>query len=231
MKDMLKDRLAGILARIEKAASGCGRDPGDIRLVVVGKTMPAETVRQAIEAGAQIIGENYVQEAREKFDALIDHPVQWHFIGHLQRNKAKYAVRMFDLIHTVDSFRLASELDMQAQKAGKIQDILIQVNISGEATKSGVDEEETVPLLKKIGALQNLRIRGLMSMPPFFDAPQKARPYFAQLRRLSHRIGELGLTNIAMDELSMGMTGDFEVAIEEGATLVRIGTAIFGGRH
>ena len=227
---MLKERLEGILARIESVTLRCGRRPEDVRLVAVAKTKPADLVRQAIVAGAQIIGENYVQEAREKFETLIDLPVQWHFIGHLQTNKAKYAVRMFDLIHTVDSFKLALELDRQAYKAAKIQNILVQVNISGETTKSGVSDEETIALLKQIGALKNLRVRGLMTMPPFFDAPEKARPYFAQLRTLSQRIGQQHLTNIVMEELSMGMTGDFEVAIEEGATLVRIGTAIFGDR-
>ena len=227
---MLKERLESILARIERTTLRCGRRPEDVRLVAVAKTKPADLVRQAIVAGAQIIGENYVQEAREKFETLIDLPVQWHFIGHLQTNKAKYAVRMFDLIHTVDSFKLASELDRQAYKAAKIQNILVQVNISGETTKSGVSDEETIALLKQIGALKNLRVRGLMTMPPFFDAPEKARPCFAQLRTLSQRIGQQHLTNIVMEELSMGMTGDFEVAIEEGATLVRIGTAIFGDR-
>ena len=227
---MLKERLESILARIERTTLRCGRRPEDVRLVAVAKTKPADLVRQAIVAGAQIIGENYVQEAREKFETLIDLPVQWHFIGHLQTNKAKYAVRMFDLIHTVDSFKLALELDRQAYKAAKIQNILVQVNISGETTKSGVSDEETIALLKQIGALKNLRVRGLMTMPPFFDAPEKARPYFAQLRTLSQRIGQQHLTNIVMEELSMGMTGDFEVAIEEGATLVRIGTAIFGDR-
>jgi PLP dependent protein len=230
-KDMLKDRLEGILSRIERAALHCGRDPGNIRLVAVGKTQPVRVIRQAIESGARIIGENYVQEARDKFEALIGLPVQWHFIGHLQSNKAKYAVRLFDLIHTVDSLKLASELDRQAHKSGKIQNILVQVNISGEATKSGISPEEAAPFLKKIGALQNLRVRGLMCLPPFFDAPQKARPYFAELRMLSQRLGEQDLANIALDELSMGMTGDFEVAVEEGATLVRIGTAIFGDRQ
>ena len=155
----------------------------------------------------------------------------WHFIGHLQSNKAKYAVRLFDLIHSVDSLKLARELDKQSRKINKIQEILIQVNISEEASKSGVSVNDTLRLLKDISRLENLSVKGLMTMPPFFNAPEKARPYFTALRKLRDQIKMEAISNISMDELSMGMTGDFETAIEEGATLVRIGTAIFGARQ
>jgi pyridoxal phosphate enzyme (YggS family) len=227
----VKDNLERIKKRIAAAAIGCGRDPETVRLVVVSKTVNADRVAEAIDAGADILGENYIQEARDKFNALVDRPVQWHFIGHLQSNKAKYAVRMFDLIHSVDSLKLARTLDKEARKSGKVQDILIQVNISREETKSGIDETAAVELLTQISTLQNVRVKGLMTMPPFFDAPELARPFFRQLALLQGRIVNRNISGVDMDEMSMGMTGDFEVAIQEGATLVRIGTAIFGARQ
>ena len=224
-------RLQNVKNRIEKAARACGRDPETIRLVAVSKTVPTSRVRQAIQAGVAILGENYVQEARTKFNDLATYPVSWHFVGHLQSNKAKYAVRLFDLIHSVDTFKLARELDKQSHKINKVQEVLIQVNISEEASKSGVDVEGTYNLLKDISLLENLSVKGLMTMPPYFNAPEKVRPYFAALRRLRNRLEQQGLLNVSLIELSMGMTGDFEVAIQEGATLVRIGTAIFGKRE
>jgi len=227
----VKERLQRIKDRIADAARACDRNPANVRLVAVSKTVDADRVARAIEAGADILGENYIQEAREKFNTLYDRPVAWHFIGHLQSNKAKYAVRMFDLIHSVDSLKLAKALDKEAAKNDKVQDILIQVNISQEETKSGIDAAEAVELVAGIGILKNVRVKGLMTMPPFFDQPEKARPYFRQLARLRDHIAQAGIPGIAMGELSMGMTGDFEVAIAEGATLVRIGTAIFGARQ
>jgi pyridoxal phosphate enzyme (YggS family) len=227
----VKERLDRIKKRITDAAIRCGRDPESVRLVAVSKTMDADRVAQAIDAGAAILGENYIQEARDKFTALYDRPVRWHFIGHLQSNKAKYAVRMFDLIHSVDSFKLAGALDKEARKNDKLQDILVQVNISREETKSGIEETEAVDLVTRVNGLKNVQIKGLMTMPPFFDQPEKARPYFRRLARLRERIISSGIPGACMEELSMGMTGDFEVAIEEGATLVRIGTAIFGARR
>ena len=226
----MKQRLEHVKERIRRAAESCNRDPDSIRLVVVSKTFPAETVKVAIEAGATILGENYVQEAREKFDALVHYAVSWHFVGHLQSNKAKYAVRLFDLIHSVDSLKLARALDREAKKADKIQPILVQVNISGEDTKSGIAAEETPGLISEISLLENLSVQGLMTMPPYFYQPEKVRPYFAALRNLRDQIKEQSPPNVSLEELSMGMTGDFEAAIEEGATLVRIGTAIFGER-
>ena len=227
----MKERLDRIKKRIAEAAAGCGRNPETIRLVAVSKTVDADRVAQAIDAGAAIVGENYIQEARDKVNTLYDRPVQWHFIGHLQSNKAKYAVRMFDLIHSVESLKLAKALDKEARKNGKVQDILIQVNISREETKSGITETGAVELITQISGLENVRVKGLMTMPPFFDSPEQARPFFHQLARLRDRIIERNLPRVSMQELSMGMTGDFEVAIQEGATLVRIGTAIFGARQ
>lgn len=226
----LRDRLDAILERMASAAHRSGRRPEQIRLVAVAKTQPAETVRDMVAAGAGIIGENYIQEARLKIDVLVDLPVAWHFIGHLQSNKAKHAVRLFELIHTVDSLHLADALNRQAGKVGKVQNILVQVNLGGETTKSGIAPTRAEDLVRAIAVLPHLSIKGLMTLPPFFDAPLQARPYFARLRRLSEEIASLRIVNVTMEELSMGMTGDFETAIEEGATLVRIGTALFGER-
>ena len=227
----MKENLELVKKRIADAATDCGRDPETVRLVAVSKMVDADRMAEAIDAGAVILGENYIQEARDKFNAMNDRPVQWHFIGHLQSNKAKYAVRIFDLIHSVDSLKLAKALDKEARKCGKVQEILVQVNISREETKSGIAETDAVELVAKISQLVNIRVKGLMTMPPFFDAPEQARPFFRQLARLRDRIVDHKIPGVKMDELSMGMTGDFEVAIKEGATLVRIGTAIFGARQ
>jgi pyridoxal phosphate enzyme (YggS family) len=199
--------------------------------VAVSKTVAAERVHSAIAAGVTILGENYIQEARDKFNALYDQGAAWHFIGHLQSNKAKYAVRIFDLIHSVDSLKLATALNKEAAKRGKVQEVLIQVNLSGETTKSGISADGVAPLLEDVAELDHIRIRGLMTMPPFFDDPQRARPFFEELAALRDRLGRNPTANADLVELSMGMTGDFEVAIKAGATLVRVGTAIFGERH
>ena len=227
----MKYRIEQVKKRINDAAEACKRQMVPVRLVAVSKTMPAEVVRDAIEAGLLELGENYIQEAKEKINALATYPVTWHFIGHLQSNKAKYAIRLFDLIHSVDSLKLAQELNKYAKKIDKIQAILIQVNVAKEASKSGVYVEDTLDLIKEISRLENIAVKGLMTMPPFFNAPEKARPYFTALRKLRDQVKMEAICNISMDELSMGMTGDFETAIEEGATIVRIGTAIFGDRR
>ncbi len=198
--------------------------------MAVSKTKPVASIQQALDAGLELFGENYIQEARDKFNELAASRIQWHFIGHLQSNKAKYAVRLFDLIHSVGSEKLARELNKQAGKIGKRQPVLVQVNIARESSKSGAFREDTVNLVEKISTLENLSLRGLMTIPPFFNSPEKVRPYFKALRELRDHIQSLSISGIVMDELSMGMTGDFEAAIEEGATLVRIGTAIFGER-
>lgn len=226
----MKARINSINKQIEAAARNCGRDAETVRLVAVSKTIPSQRVQEAIEAGVTILGENYVQEARTKFNELFAYPVSWHFIGHLQSNKAKYAVRLFDLIHSVDSFKLARELNKQAAKVDKIQNILIQVNIAEESTKSGISAPDTLKLLEHISSFENLAVKGLMTMPPFFNNPEKVRPYFKALRDLRDNLEKQMRPKVVLPELSMGMTGDFEAAIEEGATLVRIGTAIFGAR-
>lgn len=229
--EALKIRLINVKERIKKAAVDCGRDPDAIRLVVVSKTIPEDTVREAIKAGVKILGESYIQEARDKINILSSYPVSWHFIGHLQSNKAKYAVKLFDMIHSVDSLKLAKELNKQAKKINKIQKILIQVNISMESTKSGIHEEDAQKLIKEISLFEHVSVKGLMTMPPFFNNSEIVRPYFSALRNLQDKIRNEAIKNINMQELSMGMTGDFEVAIKEGATFVRIGTAIFGERN
>ena len=227
----MKDRLQQIHQRIDQAATRCKRSAESIRLIAVSKTMPADLVKEAIAAGVSDLGENYIQEARDKVNALATSEVSWHFIGHLQSNKAKYAIRLFDLIHSVDSFKLAQELNKHARKIDKVQAVLVQVNVAKEESKSGVYVEETIELMKQLSRLENISVKGLMTMPPYFNAPDKVRPFFAELRELRDRIRKEGIANIGMDELSMGMTGDFEAAIEEGATMVRIGTAIFGERQ
>jgi len=224
-------QIKTIRERIRSAALAAGRQPEAVRLVAVSKTVPADRVRAAVQAGITLLGENYIQEAREKIEALQDMDVSWHFIGHLQSNKAKYAVRLFDTIHSVDSLKLARELDKQAAKNTKVQDILIQVNTGKEASKAGVYEEEALALVRRAGRMAHLSVKGLMTLPPYFNAPDKVRPYFLALRELRDRIQAEALPGVSMDELSMGMTGDFEAAIQEGATLVRIGTAIFGERR
>jgi len=228
---MIKDNIAQIRRRIEQAAARCGRDPASVRLLTVSKTVSAERVTEAIDAGIRLLGENYIQEAREKIDTLRGSPAVWHFIGHLQTNKARFAVGLFDLIHSVDSIKLARELDKQARRQGKVQPILIQVNIAEEKSKSGITEQAAPQLIREISRCGNLSVRGLMTMPPFFNAPEKVRPYFKALRQLAGRIAAMNIDGVTMTELSMGMTGDFEVAIEEGATIVRVGTAIFGERQ
>jgi PLP dependent protein len=218
----MKDRIDHIRKAIREAALSCGRDPAEIQLIGVSKTFSAEIVRHAIEAGLDVIGENYIQEAREKIALLSSYPVSWHFIGHLQRNKAKYAVKLFDLIHTVDSVTLAEEINRQAAKINKIQQILIQVNLGNEESKSGVLPDDAMTLMQDISRFNHLCVKGLMAIPPFFDDPEQIRPYFRTLRKLRNMLN--------LKELSMGMSSDFKTAIEEGATLVRIGTAIFGER-
>lgn len=228
---MIEQNLLQIQERIIRAAVRGNRNPAEVRLVAVSKTVPADSVKKAIGAGVTLFGENYIQEARDKINELEDYPISWHFIGHLQSNKAKYAVRLFELIHSIDSLKLAKAIDKEARKCDKVQPVLVQVNIARETSKSGVTEEAAPELVREAGRFANLSVRGLMTMPPFFNAPDKVRPYFKALRQLRDKIAAMHLDNVSMAELSMGMTGDFEAAVEEGATLVRIGTAIFGDRQ
>ena len=215
---------------MEQAARRAGRDTRGITLIAVSKTVGIAQIREAIEAGVTILGENYVQEAREKIEQ-IGHGIQWHMIGHLQSNKAKYAVTLFDYIHSLDGITLAREIDRRAAQKGKKVRALVEVNLSEEASKFGVGSEEVMELIHYVSSLEHISVEGLMTMPPYFDEPEKARPYFIRLRDLRDRIQKEGIEGVRMDELSMGMSGDFEAAIEEGATIVRVGTAIFGERR
>jgi pyridoxal phosphate enzyme (YggS family) len=225
----VSENLKIVMDRIAVAAKRAGRDPSSVRLVVVTKTIDHDRIREAVAAGASILGENRVQEAKEKIEAL-GKPASWHLIGHLQTNKAKYAVKLFDLIHSVDNLELAAEIDRQAAKIGKVQEILVEVNIAGEASKAGMAVKGAPALVAAAARLKNISIKGLMTMPPFSESPEDSRPYFSVLRELAETVAKENIPNASMKELSMGMSGDFEVAIEEGATLVRVGTAIFGGR-
>lgn len=222
----VRDNLLRVKERIERAAQKAGRDPKEIKLVAVSKTVEVDRIKEAIEAGVSILGENYVQEAQEKIEAL-GKPVSWHFIGHLQSNKAKYAVRLFDVIHSLDSIPLAEELSRRAEQPDRVIRVMIEVNLSKEATKFGTDEERVLNLARRIQSLGHLSLEGLMTMPPYFDSPEMSRPYYVALRELEDRMIKDG---IPLKELSMGMSNDFEIAIEEGATYVRVGTAIFGAR-
>ncbi len=197
--------------------------------MAVSKTVPVDRLKEAVAAGQHIFGENYLQEARPKIAALGE-GISWHFVGHLQTRKAKAVVGHFELIHSVDRLKLAQALEQAAAQLNIVQDILIQVNLAGEDTKSGVSPEEVPDLLAEIGKLSHLRVLGLMTMPPWFADPERVRPYFRTLRELRDRLRELQVAGTPLPELSMGMTGDFEVAVEEGTTLVRVGTAIFGER-
>ncbi len=225
----IAENLSRIKERMAEASIRSGREPSSVKLVGVTKTVDLDRIKEAVSAGLQILGENYVQEARDKIKELKDR-VSWHFVGRLQTNKAKYAVKLFDMIQTVDSFRLAQELNRRAQPLGRTVPIIIQVNLASEVSKGGVEPSECLSLIRQVSVLENLQIRGLMTMPPFFDQPERARPYFAQLREMSQKIAEAQMEGVEMNELSMGMSGDFEAAIEEGATLIRVGTAIFGER-
>lgn len=226
----ISDNLKRVREKIAKAASKVGRNPQDIQLVAVSKTVDIKRIQQAIEAGATILGENYIQEARKKIEE-IGQDVRWDFIGHLQSNKVKYAVDLFEMIHSVDRLSLAQEINKAAEKKKEEVRILVQVNISGEEAKSGIDPGGVISLVREIASLPNLSLEGLMTMPPYFDAPEEARPYFTSLRELRDKILKESIGGISLKELSMGMSGDFEVAIEEGSTLVRVGTAIFGERN
>jgi pyridoxal phosphate enzyme (YggS family) len=221
--------LEKVQERIAQAVLRAGRSPDDIQLVAVSKTVSAATIQQAINAGVTILGENYLQEARKKIDE-IGHAVRWDFIGHLQSNKAKYVVDLFDIIQSVDRLSLAQEINRLANKKGKTVKVLLQVNISGEEAKSGIDPAGVTALLRETITLSNLSVQGLMTMPPYFDDPEKARPYFVALRKLRDSLRKEHGKYTDLKELSMGMSADFEIAIEEGSTIIRVGTAIFGER-
>jgi len=221
-----------ILARIAATARRVGRDPEEIKLVAVSKTQPASAISDAIDSGCRIFGENKVQEADGKVAELGRHAAEWHLIGHLQSNKARKAVQLFDVIHSVDSLELAERLERICVEEGRdLLSVFVQVDLAGERTKSGIAEADIQPLIEFLRGCKRLRFDGLMALPPFFDDPEATRPYFIRLREIRDRLAADGAFIGRRGELSMGMSHDFEVAIEEGATVVRVGTAIFGERR
>ncbi len=228
----IAERLAAVRARLGEACRAAGRAEDEVTLVCVTKTVEPAALREAYAAGARDLGENYGQDLRDKAAALADLPeLRWHFIGALQRNKVKYAAGRTVLIHSVDAPELVGEIDRRAAALGRSQDVLVEVSLAGEATKSGVPEGELPALLDSFAGCGHCRCVGLMTMPPFYDEPERARPFFARLRELLNAHAGAGRPGVELRHLSMGMSGDFEVAIAEGATLVRVGTAIFGVRE
>lgn len=226
--ESIGERAAHVLGRVARAAERSGRKGEEIRLIAVGKTKPAEMIGEAIEAGLAVFGENYVQEAEEKIRAFPQ--AEWHFIGKLQRNKVKKAVSLFSWIQTVDSLSLLEEISRRAGEAGKVLPVLAEVNLAGEESKAGMDPEALAELIEAAPGLGGIRLRGLMAIPPWTEDPEETRPYFIRLRELLAECASRGGAGPQMTELSMGMSNDFEAAIEEGATMVRVGTAIFGSR-
>ncbi|MBW2999334.1 YggS family pyridoxal phosphate-dependent enzyme [Candidatus Woesearchaeota archaeon] len=222
---MIEDNLACVRQKIEQAKQRSGRTD-EVALVGISKNVGADLVEKAIEAGLEDIGENRIQEAQEKFDK-IGPKVRWHMVGHLQTNKAKQAVKMFDLIHSVDSQRIASALNKEAEKIEKIQKILVEVNTSAEISKYGISPNKVIDFLKDLSGLPNIKITGLMTMAPEVDDPELARPFFIILRELKEKIEKAKIPSVEMKYLSMGMSQDYEVAVEEGANVLRVGTAIF----
>jgi pyridoxal phosphate enzyme (YggS family) len=219
---LLIDRLSNIYRRMYHAAMRGGRDPSAVDLVAVSKAVDIRLIKEAFEAGQRVFGESKVQEALKKAERFRDTEIRWHMVGHLQKNKAKAAVSTFDLIHSVDSPELLVAMNKYAAEQGKVQKALIQVNLSGEKSKSGIGETEIGELIRTAEEMDNVKVEGLMTITPFFDDPEEARPFYSRLKSLCNEFG--------LKESSMGMSGDFEIAIEEGATLVRVGTAIFGER-
>ncbi|NOS76681.1 MAG: YggS family pyridoxal phosphate-dependent enzyme [Nitrospira sp.] len=227
----LARRVHQVLDRIRRAAERAGRPPGIVRLVAATKTVPAERIREGLGAGLTLLGENRMQEALSKVALLRDLSPRWHFIGQLQRRKVRDAIGTFELIHSVDSVELAQEINRRAGDAGVNQAVLLEVNVAGEASKAGFSPQVLMQELGFLGDLPHLRIQGLMTIPPPTEQPEDARSHFRGLRELGARIAAKGMSSLVMQDYSMGMSHDFEVAIEEGATLVRVGTAIFGARH
>ncbi len=227
----IAEAFKAVQERINNSAVKAGRNSDNIKLVAVTKTIELQRIVEAVNAGVLILGENRVQEAQKKVTSdelrVTSNKIQWHLIGNLQKNKAKTAVQLFDLIHSLDSVNLAETLNKHSQLIEKKQRVLVQVTFSVEEAKHGISEENLMELLEKINGMENIKLEGLMTMPPFFEYPEKTRPYFSKLRQLADKASKQGFS---VNELSMGMSNDFEIAIEEGATMVRIGTAIFGER-
>ena len=227
---MISENLENIRTRIVRACERARRDPRSVTLVAVTKTFPAGVISDAVRAGVCDIGENYVQELLGKRAALGGEPIRWHFIGHLQTNKVKYIADWITLVQAVDSVSLVKELDKRAEHAGRVIDCLIEVNTTGESSKYGLPRDAVAQFLRSVKDCTHIRCAGLMTIGPFLPDPEGSRPMFRRLRQLRDESLALGQANVTMEHLSMGMTGDFEVAIEEGATIIRIGTALFGPR-
>ncbi len=225
---MLSERISSVFKKITYAALRAGRNPEEIKLIAITKSQPIDKIKEAADLGLRVFGENRVQEAKTKIEFLKDFNIEWHMVGHLQSNKVKDAVRLFEVIHSLDSEKLARLINRESEKSGKIQRVLIQVKLSEEESKYGIKEWEIENLLEICKDLKNLKVEGLMTIPPYFENPEDVRPYFRKLRQIKKNLSEKGYF---LKELSMGMSHDFEVAIEEGATMVRIGTALFGQRE
>ena len=225
----IAENYKSVLEKIDNSCKAVGRDPSEATLIAVSKTKPLSDLKEAYEAGARDFGENYVQELTEKIPEMPE-DVRWHMIGHLQRNKVKYIIGKVFLIHSVDSLRLAEEISKESVKAGIITDILIEVNIASEESKTGVDRTSAIELVESASALPGIRIKGLMCMPPIAEEAEENRKYFKALKQLSVDIEAKKIHNVSMGVLSMGMTGDYMVAAQEGATYLRVGTGIFGAR-
>lgn len=229
--ETIAQRVQSVLSAIQASVEKSGRRPECVRLVAATKTVTVEGIRAGVGAGLSILGENRVQEALPKIAALAQEPVRWHFIGQLQRRKVRSVIGLFELIHSVDSLELAQEIDRRAGEAHCQQDVLLEVNIGGETTKAGFHPDTLALMLPKMASLSHIRIKGLMTIPPPTGDAELARPYFRRLRELAASVAALEIAGVTMSELSMGMSNDFETAIQEGATLVRVGSAIFGARH
>ncbi len=227
---MLQESLETVRKNIDNACQRAGRDPKEVTLIAVSKTQPMEVLQEAYDLGVRVFGENKVQELTSKIESLPS-DIEWHMIGHLQRNKVKYIAGKVALIHSVDTFRLAEEINIQAKKRGIIIPILIEVNVAEESSKFGIHVEDTLELVRQTSGLDGVSIKGLMTIAPYVVDSEENRPIFHKIKELSIDIQRQNIHNVSMDILSMGMTGDYEVAVEEGATMVRVGTGIFGERH
>ena len=227
---MIAENLAQVHKNIEDAARSAGRDPAEITLIDVSKTKPVSMLMEAYDAGERVFGENKVQEIMDKYDQM-PQDVSWHMIGHLQRNKVKYIVGKVSMIHSVDSLRLAEAIEQEAAKIDTVVPVLLEVNVAEEESKFGLSVEEVIPLAEQIASFSHVRVCGLMTIAPYVTDPEENRPIFRQLKKLSVDIAAKNINNVTMNVLSMGMTGDYTVAVEEGATMVRVGTGIFGSRY
>lgn len=226
---MIKENLEYVENRISEACKRAGRDRSEVTLIAVSKTKPVSDIREAMACGITVFGENKVQEMRDKHNEITE-PLSWHMIGHLQANKVKYLPGVACMIHSVDNKKLANEIEKQASKHDIVMDVLVEVNMAHEDTKFGLSPDEAIDFVKEISVLPHLNIRGFMTIAPYTEDPESNRVYFRGLRELKDKVNELNIPGVKMDTLSMGMTGDYEVAIEEGATFVRVGTGIFGER-